>query len=113
MIDFLLIAPLKEGVKDPPRRAMREERQMGRMCGSTIMLIWRRGLLVVNGRLSSDRYVSAGLDGRTATATADAIRRWQPRLSCWLGLRAAILLISGLSDVLIAEQFVDYERKRR
>ncbi len=47
-----------------------------------------------------------------ATATADAIRRWQPRYVLLVGIAGGDPDEVGLGDVLIAEQFVDYELQK-
>jgi nucleoside phosphorylase len=48
----------------------------------------------------------------TALVTADAIRRWQPRYVLLIGIAGGVSKGVELGDVLVAEQFVDYELQK-
>lgn len=49
-----------------------------------------------------------------ANATADAIRRWQPRYVLLVGIAGGLAKAEvGLGDVLIADQVADYEQQKR
>lgn len=117
VIDFLLIAPLKE-----EREAILAHLGNARRIapnGQDVRIYYHADLATqfAGGSTGSYRVIVTSPLGmgrvEAATATADAIRRWQPRYVLLVGIAGGDPAEVGLGDVLIAEQFVDYELAKR
>lgn len=117
LVDFLILAPLKEereavlahlgnAQRLPPDeqdiRVYYQAEVATRLAGGTAGSY----RVVVTSPLGMGRV-------EAATATADAIRRFQPRYVLLVGIAGGDPDEVALGDVLLAEQFVDYELAKR
>lgn len=117
LVDFLIIVPLKEEREavlahlGNARRLPPDEQD--------VRVYYQTDLAtqLADGQAGSYRVIVTSPLGmgrvEAATATADAIRRWQPRYVLLVGIAGGDPDEVGLGDVLIAEQFVDYELAKR
>ncbi len=117
LVDFLIIAPLKEE-RDAVLAHLESARRLP-PDEQDIRVYYQADVVTqfAGGTTGSYRViVTSPLDmGRVeaATATADAVRRWQPRYLLLVGIAGGDPDEVELGDVLIAEQFVDYELAKR
>lgn len=116
LVDFLIIAPLKEEREavlahlGNARRLPPDEQDVRVYYQADV------ATQLADGAAGSYRVIVTSPLGmgrvEAATATADAIRRWQPRYVLLVGIAGGDPDEVGLGDVLIAEQFVDYELQK-
>lgn len=117
LVDFLIIAPLKEerdavlAHLESARRLPPDEQDIRVYYQADVVTQFAGGTtgsyrVIVTSPLGMGRV-------EAATATADAVRRWQPRYLLLVGIAGGDPDEVELGDVLIAEQFVDYELAKR
>lgn len=115
-VDFLLMAPLREEREallthlSAVQRVPPDERDIRVYYQAEVAPEFSGGAsgayrIVVASPLGIGRV-------EAATATADAIRRWQPRYVLLIGIAGGNPAEVALGDVLIADQFVDYEQQK-
>jgi len=115
-VDFLVIAPLEEEREamlchlPNPQRLPPDEQDVRIYYQAELPTEFAGGSqgsyqVVVTSPLGMGRI-------EAATATADAIRRWRPRYVLLVGIAGGDPEEVALGDVLVAEQFVDYEQQK-
>lgn len=113
VVDFLVIAPLKEE-RDAVLAHLGNARRLP-PDEQDVRIYYQADVAtqLAGGTAGSYRVIVTSPLGmgrvEASTATADAIRRWQPRYVLLVGIAGGDPDEVELGDVLIAEQFVDYE----
>lgn len=112
-IDFLIIAPLKEEREALLAHLGNAERMPPDEHDVRIYYRAEVQTKFAGGKTGTYRVIVTSPLGmgrvEASTATADAIRRWQPRYVLLVGIAGGDPDEVELGDVLIAEQLVDYE----